>query len=228
MRSRRGAAIPASMATPPRVRVARRFGQLLILLLLALPAFPGRVEAAPGAAADKIRAFYATLLSVMKDGPRLGPQGRFDRLKPVIGETFDLSYMARAVVGPAWSSAPENKRQEMTDAFWRYVTATYASRFDSYEGQQLEAGGEQPYGANTIVDTRIVRVSGKTVVIKYLMRPDGQNWRIADIYLDGTVSELATRRSEFSSIVREQGIAGLIVRLNQKAEGLVRADAQPP
>jgi phospholipid transport system substrate-binding protein len=41
-----------------------------------------------------------------------------------------------------------------------------------------------------------------------------------DVYLDGTISELATRRSEFSSILRDRGIDGLITVLNRKTNAL--------
>jgi phospholipid transport system substrate-binding protein len=58
------------------------------------------------------------------------------------------------------------------------------------------------------------------VHINYLLRSDGAGWRIADVYLNGTISELATRRSEFGSILRAQGIDGLIVALNAKADTL--------
>ena len=49
------------------------------------------------------------------------------------------------------------------------------------------------------------------------MRQEGGSWQIADIYVDGTISEVATRRSEFAAILRNQGIDGLIEALNRKA-----------
>jgi phospholipid transport system substrate-binding protein len=52
------------------------------------------------------------------------------------------------------------------------------------------------------------------------MRQEGGGWLISDIYLDGTISEIATRRSEFAAIVRNQGVDGLIEALNRKADML--------
>ena len=43
---------------------------------------------------------------------------------------------------------------------------------------------------------------------------------ISDIYLDGAISEVATRRSEFSAIIRADGVDGLIAVLNRKADML--------
>ena len=67
-----------------------------------------------------------------------------------------------------------------------------------------------------IVQTRIVKSNGEPVHINYLMRDN----KIADVYLNGTISELATRRSEFASILRTRGINGLIAMLNTKADAL--------
>jgi phospholipid transport system substrate-binding protein len=125
--------------------------------------------------------------------------------------------MTRVAVGPAWSTLSDAKRQQLIQAFGRYITATWAERFDSYSGEKLEIDGERPYGAAVLVDTRIVKSDGEPVSINYLMRRDGEQWRIADVYLTGTISELATRRSEFSSVLRSQGVDGLIEALNRKA-----------
>ncbi len=158
----------------------------------------------------------------MRDGPSLGFDGRYRRISPVIAETFDLAYMARVSVGRYWESTPTAEQQEIVDAFGRYVTATYASRFSSYSGQRFQVLSERPYGAEMIVDSRILRADGRSILVRYLMQGNTGDWRIADIYLEGTVSELATRRSEFSSIIQQRGIDGLIARLRQKSEELSR------
>ena len=49
---------------------------------------------------------------------------------------------------------------------------------------------------------------------------DGEGWLISDVYLDGAISEVATRRSEFGGIIRTQGVDGLIAALNRKADVL--------
>jgi phospholipid transport system substrate-binding protein len=171
-------------------------------------------------ASAKIRIFYETLLSTMKEGATVGPMQRYQKLEPVIGQTFDLPFMAQAVVGRSWVSASQAQQRALIEAFAHYVTATYADRFSSYSGQQLRVLSEQQHAGSIIVDSEIVKADGKSVAIKYLMHQSDGEWRIADVYLDGTISELATRRSEFSSIVRQQGIGGLAVVLDQKAESL--------
>jgi phospholipid transport system substrate-binding protein len=178
-----------------------------------------QAQAAPDAA-DVVRGFYTTLLQTMQHGPALGASGRYDKLEPVVRGTFDVAFMTRLAVGPSWSSLSRARQQQVSDAFERYIAATYADRFDSYSGQRLEVTGERVFGPQVIVETRIVKSNGHPVAINYLMRREGEDWRISDVYLDGTISELATNRSEFSSILRDRGVSGLIDTLNRKTASL--------
>jgi transposase-like protein len=57
---------------------------------------------------------------------------------------------------------------------------------------------------------QIIKANAEPVKVDYLMRRNGEAWLIADIYFDGAISEVATRRSEFAAISRSQGIDGLI------------------
>jgi phospholipid transport system substrate-binding protein len=52
------------------------------------------------------------------------------------------------------------------------------------------------------------------------MRRSGDNLLISDVYLDGAISEVATRRSEFAAILNMQGIDALIAALNHKTDML--------
>ena len=114
----------------------------------------------------------------------------------------------------------------MTESFGRYISAIYADRFDSYAGQKLQVTGEQPAAAGVIVRSQIVMANGEPVKINYMMRRNGNTWLISDIYLDGAISEVATRRSEFAAILKSQGIDGLIAALNRKADILTATTAK--
>ena len=201
------------------IRLARRtaLSAMAALLALGIAGSLGAAAAESSGAAAPVRGFYDALLRTMQQGPSLGQSGRYAALEPVVQRSFDIPYMTRMAVGPSWSSLSDAKRQQVTEAFGRYITATWASRFDSYSGEKLEVGGAKSYGASQLVETRIVKSDGEPVSINYLMRHDADGWRIADVYLTGTISELATRRAEFSSVLRSQGVDGLIAALNRKA-----------
>ncbi len=208
---------------------ARRPSILVALALcLALAAaqtavFAPRALAMGTGGTEAVRTLYNTLLWTMRNGPALGPRGRYVQIEPTIRRVFDIAFMSRLAVGPEWASLSEMQRQQVSQAFERYITAIYAERFDSYSGERLQVTGEQPSSGGLIITSQIVKSNGEPVNINYLMRQNSGVWQIADVYLDGTISELATRRSEFASILRTSGINGLIETLNTKANTLVAA-----
>jgi phospholipid transport system substrate-binding protein len=214
------------MSKPPLSTMrARRAAGLAVVMALAI--FPQPTFAAPASGSDTVQGLYDTLLSTMKNGRTLGQSGRFVQLEPVVRRTFDIASMARLSVGPSsWATMSETQRQQVIDGFGRYISAIYADRFDSYSGQKLQVTDEQPAAAGIIVHSQIVKANGEPVKVDYLMRKNGDSWLIADVYLDGAISEVATRRSEFGAILRNEGIDGLIAALNRKADALTSTSAK--
>jgi phospholipid transport system substrate-binding protein len=206
-------------------RRARSFTLAGTALCLALAAVAPRALAMGTGGIETVRSLYDTLLATMRNGPALGPRGRYSQIEPIVRRVFDIPFMTRLAVGPEWAGLTEAQRQEVSQAFERYIAAIYAERFDSYSGERLQVIGEQPSAGGTIITSQIIKSNGQPVAINYLMRQNGGVWQIADVYLDGTISELATRRSEFAAILRTQGINGLIETLNAKAGTLVAARA---
>src|ERR1051325_4825840 len=208
----------------PTARAQRRLSLAGLALCLAVAAAPAaiapRQALAMGTGGDTVRSLYDALLATMHNGAALGPRGRYAQIEPIVRRVFDIPFMTRLAVGPEWAGLTEAQRQQVSQAFERYITAIYAERFDRYGGERLQVLGEQPSAGGTIITSQIIKSNGQPVNINYLMRQNGGLWQIADVYLDGTISELATRRSEFASILRTQGINGLIETLNTKANAL--------
>ena len=183
------------------------------------------VHAAPTSGGDTVKGLYDALLGTMKSGRSLGQSGRFARLEPVVRRTFDIPTMARLSVGSSWVTLSEAQRQQVIESFGRYISAIYADRFDSYAGQKLQVTGEQPATGGIMVKSQIIKANGEPVNVDYMMRRNGDTWLISDIYLDGAISEVATRRSEFGAILKSEGIDALIAALNRKAN-ILTASAQ--
>jgi phospholipid transport system substrate-binding protein len=180
----------------------------------------GAAQAATDPAAT-INDFYATLLQTMKQGPQLGETGRYNALAPAVRQDFDLGGMTQMAVGPSWAKLTPAERTQVTDAFTRYTIATYAGKFAKDDGEKLEVKGAKamPYG--TVVDTQLVQSNGDAVSINYLMRQNGKEWKVADIYLTGTISQIANLRSQFSAVILRGGAQELVATLNQKTASLV-------
>jgi phospholipid transport system substrate-binding protein len=192
-----------------------------LLLALALPGpSVARAEPASGAAGDTVRAFYSELLGTMRNAAALGIRGRYHKLAPVVQHMFDLPFMTKLSIGPAWDRLTAEQQQRAVSAFGRYITAIYASRFDGYSGEQFPVLAELTNAHGVLVHTQIIKSDGEAVSIDYMTHDNDTAWQIRDIYLGGSISELATRRSEFAAILRTAGIDGLIATLNRKADEL--------
>jgi len=193
---------------------------------LGLGALSYPVHAAPASGGDTVRGLYDALLNTMKSGRTLGQSGRFAQLAPVIRRSFDIASMTRLSVGQTWAGLNEAQRQQVSESYGRYIAAIYADRFDSYAGQKLEVTDERSGPSGLMVKSQIIKANGELVKVDYLMRPNGESWLISDIYLDGAISEVATRRSEFAAIIRVGGIDGLVAALNRKADILTGTTAR--
>jgi phospholipid transport system substrate-binding protein len=197
----------------------RLLSRVAVTLFALCAIVSGSAQAATDPAAT-IKDFYATLTRTMKQGPALGEKGRYDALAPAVRQGFDLGAMTQMAVGPSWAKLSPAERQQVTEAFARYTIATYAERFSKDAGVTFAVGTQRtmPYG--TVVDTQIVQPGGDKVSINYLMRQNGQQWQVADIYLQGTISQVATLRSQFGAVFLRDGAHGLIEALNRKASSL--------
>jgi phospholipid transport system substrate-binding protein len=167
-------------------------------------------------AADRVKAFYAVLLDTMKQAKTLGFAGRYKKLDPAIDATFDIPAMTRVAVGASWAQADEKTRADLIAAFRRLSVANYAHNFDGYDGERFEVSDTvETRGAERIVDSKLI-AGGDTHEFRYRMRDAGAGWKIIDVLEEGSISELARRRSEFEG----KDAASLVKQINELADKL--------
>ena len=190
-------------------------------VLAGLSLFPMHAwaQAAPMAI---VESFNATLLNVMRNARQLGIRGREQTLRPAMDQAFNLPAMARISVGPPWTQLAPQDQQAIIQAFSTWSVATFANRFDNFSGERFVVEGEAALqNGDRLVQTKLVRPSDAPVQLNYLMRDFGGQWRAVDIYLTGTISELATRRAEFTGLLRQGGAPALISELNRRTATLL-------
>ncbi|MFP8876143.1 MAG: ABC transporter substrate-binding protein [Myxococcota bacterium] len=186
---------------------------------------PERGQAETPKGTESVEALHAALLEVMRDAETLGYEGRSAQLAPVIPRHFDVEFMARKAVGRHWQKASDEEKQLYLETFGRFMVANYAGRFDGYSGQSFETMGEESARSETLlVRTQLVDPTDENVELSYRLRQVPEGWKIIDVYMDGTVSELALRRSEFSSVAKREGFDALIETLNAKIAKLAASE----
>ena len=204
-----------------------RTGRMLLLaagVALALAA-PAGAEDPP--ATRTIRRLDETLLGVLKQADRLGFQGRAERLMPVVTESYDVPFMAEKSLGQHWKALGEADRRRWIDLSLRFSVANYAANFDHDSGQTIELLGEEAAANDTaVVRTRISDPKGESVEMSYRLRAADGGWKIIDVYLKGTVSELALRRADYTAVVERDGFEGLVKTMEGKIADLAAGKAK--
>jgi phospholipid transport system substrate-binding protein len=208
----------------------------LLALALLVPALADAEPAAPAVAAAPevddpakvVGRLHEALLGVMKDAKALGYEGRYERLAPVVQRLFDLPFMAEKSVGRHWATAGEQNQKALVATFSRFTVANFAGRFDGWSGQAFRTVGVEPSSHGTVlVRTHLDVPKEEGVDLNYRLRQVEGEWRIIDIYLNGTVSELALRRSEYSALIQREGFKALLAKLDERIAELARpSDSQ--
>ena len=179
------------------------------------------LPAAAGKPSQVVDALHEQLIGVMKDTEALGYEGRFEQLEPVVNRLFDIPFMAQKSVGRHWKMAGEENQARLLSTFGRFTVASYAGRFNEYSDQFFETLNEETSIHGTmLVRSRLVVGNGDSVQLDYRLRSVQGDWRIIDVYLNGTISELALRRSEYSSLIQREGFAALLSALDQRIDDL--------
>jgi len=218
--------MPPARSTTPAWRALAALGALL---WIAGPARAESVAPTAAAASEPVRVverLHGALIEVMKDASKLGYQGRYDKLTPVLHDTYDTAFMAEKTVGRHWSKATPAEQAELVATFSRFMVSNYAGRFDGYSGQKFVTVSEEPSAQNSVlVRTRLDQPEGEAVHLDYRLRENAGKWKIVDVYLNGTVSEVALRRSEYASLINRDGWQALIVALDDRIATLASAPA---
>jgi phospholipid transport system substrate-binding protein len=187
----------------------------IVLGLTLLSTLMAEAAASPTQVIDGL---HQNLLVTMKDAQRLGIDGRYKQLAPSLEQSFDFERMIAAAAGSYWANADESQRRRLLNAFVNLSITTYAARFNGFSGESFDVIGERQGPRDTmLVDTRLNRTDAPPVAITYVLAEREGTWKIVDVLLDKSISELAVRRSEYNQVLRNGGTESLAQNLDEKA-----------
>ena len=186
----------------------------LLRATLALAAGGLATAAARAQATDPaiapVDAFYEALMDAMRHAQALKVKGRFERLEPVMIKSFDVPVMVRGAIGGAFNTLAPADQASLRAAFAKLLVATFASTFDDWKGEKFVVMPEvRAQGIDKFVRTQFVN-GNVTTDINYLLRTGTGGWRIVDVYLNGNISQLATWRSQYGSLLQNGGPPALL------------------
>ena len=195
-----------------------------LLISFTFAALRVRETVAADSPTTVIQRFCDALIALMREAKGLSFDQRYQRLAPIVEATYNLPLMCQVSVGAEWARLQPAQQTRLTEAFSRYTIAIYANRFDSYNGQRFDvepAAVSNPNGA--MVKTQLTRADGTKLALNYLMRQSGGGpWQAIEVYMSGTISELATRRADFVAVLQRSGVDGLLQLLEARTAELRR------
>lgn len=193
------------------------FPRIFAVLVFCLVCMPSH-GAFAGEASDTVAKLQATLLKIMKEGEKLGYQGRYKVITPIVETTHDLPAIARIAVGRYWKALTKEQRDQFTNTFKELSHSTYAGRFTSYSGEQFSLISEKSLKRNRkLVQTRFTKADGEEIRFNYVLHQVNGQWKIINIMVNG-VSDLALKRTEYGGILKNDGYETLLEKLRTQIQ----------
>ncbi len=181
-----------------------------ILISLCTQLFADEADPQSAAATVVVERLHNTLIHVMQHSDTLKFEGRYAELEPVIISKFDTPLISRVILSRYWESLDEQQRLEFIELYNRLIVATYASRFDGYDGHDFRlVTTEQLNRGRLLVRTELAAPGDKPVKLDYLMNQRGDNWMIISVIADGA-NDLSIRRGEYADVIKLRGYDALL------------------
>jgi phospholipid transport system substrate-binding protein len=190
---------------------------VLTILFCFAPVAAAQQDAGPEQLVQKIT---EEVLTAIKSDQQLAAGDKVKAMK--LAEEKVLPYIdfeeaTRLAVGRAWSQASPEQRKKLVSEFRNMLVRTYSNAIEAYHGQSLKVlpSRKQDAKDEATVRAQFIRPGAPPLPMEFQMRKTGSEWKVYDIAVEG-ISLVLTYRSEFDSVVKQEGIDGLIKRLAQK------------
>lgn len=181
----------------------------------------------PDAPRALVERLHRVVLDVSRRHAELGFQGRRERFREVLSDTFHFAKMAEFSVGSYWKRMSGADKQKAIDGFAELITAMFADRFDFWFEQTFRTVDEaEPTDDFRSVSTQLVLpfLNEKyKFPIRYVAREIEGRWWLVDVLPPPGYSEVWARRAEYLAVLSRIGVDGFLDRM---AETVARYDAR--
>jgi phospholipid transport system substrate-binding protein len=205
----------------------------LVLSFLSLSALADAVAPAPATPPDQViqqtvKEVFDTINS-KKAELQKDPSQLYGVVSKILLPHFDFTLSSQLVLGPAWRSATEEQRKAFQDAFFNYLTHSYADALvkGNYSERNVKVEPYRPSSdpSRAMVRTQVLLSGSQPVEVDYVLRNESGQWKAFDVVIEG-ISYVHSYHDQFAPEVQQKGLDELIKRLNtSKAPNAVPAPA---
>jgi len=143
---------------------------------------------------------------------------RAERLTVLLGEFLDYDRLAKLSLDKEWAKRTARERDHFVSLLRQLVERQYQRNMESTLQYKVKWVGAEPIDTGIQVKSSAKSVKKKrqpAITIDYSMSPAGDEWKVFDIFTD-EVSLVKNYKRQFRRVIREEGWAGLIGRMEKK------------
>lgn len=210
--------------------------RLFIGLVLSILSFGALADAAaPATAATPDKVVEQTAKDVFeqvnakKADLEKNPQDLYELVGKILLPRFDFAMASQYVLGQYWRTATDAQKKAFQDAFFKYLTRSYADALvkGNYSERNVQVEPFRP-GSNpdrATVRTKVLPNSGQPVEVDYVLQKENGEWKAFDVVIEG-ISYVHNYHDQFGPEIQKNGLDALITRLStSKAPNAVPAAA---
>jgi phospholipid transport system substrate-binding protein len=179
-------------------------------------ALAGVTVAGPGPT-EAVRTSVDAIIGILKDASLDKPAKR-EKIRGVIGERFDFRAMSQRTLATNWKKASVEEQQHFVELFAELIQNSYIGRIETYTNETVKYPDEKVTDNRAVVDTLILTSSAE-IPVSYRLFLKNDRWLVYDVTVEG-VSLISNYRTSYQEIVKKEGFAGLLARMEEKIREL--------
>ena len=182
----------------------------LCLVMLVLTTTPAFAASGPKAQVEET---VEAIIALLRD-KSLERDTRRDKIRKLIYARFDFQLMSQRTLSTNWKKASAEQKDRFVQLFSELLEWSYISRIEAYTNEKVEYLGEKIKKNRAQVDTFILS-GGTEIPLNYRLINKGDEWFVYDVIIE-QISLISNYRSSYRTIVKNDGIDGLLVQMEQK------------
>lgn len=131
---------------------------------------------------------------------------------------IDYEFASFVVLGKNFKSVPKSKLKKYTAVFRQHLSTTFSSALGYYTDQKIIFEPASDYSGKNTVTVKAIVISQEEPDIKiaFKVRKNviDNSWKVYDMVAEG-ISLLNSKRSEFQTILRQDGIDAVIFQMEK-------------
>ena len=136
-------------------------------------------------------------------------------MRAEISKSFDARAMSQSVLSTNWRDASKEQQEAFQTLFMETLENTYIGRIEAYTNEEVEFRKEEINNNRATVNS-VILASNNDIPVNYKLRLRSDGWFVYDVEVEN-ISMVSSYRETYRSVVRRDGIDGLLAQMREKA-----------